>query len=138
MGTPCVNFEHAPYDGATVVRMVEDAWHDAAGLPLPSGRPMPQPPVAQTESVGECVQLRFELSPKTTSAIEKATKKCAAFTDITKFELVDFSRFGKGAMKGWRLSPDGTYNYCSPVSVFYVYFFLSPRGQLRGEWFAFC
>jgi hypothetical protein len=116
-GTPCVNFEHAPYDGATVVRMVEDAWHDAAGMALPSGRPMPQPPVAQTERVGELVPLPFELSPRTAAAVEKATRKCAAFTDISKFELLDFSRFGKQAIKGWRLSPDGAYRATARVCV---------------------
>ena len=69
---------------------------------------MPQPPVAQTERVGEWVSLPFELSPRSAAAVEKATEKCAAFTDISKFELLDFSKFGKQAMKGWRLSPDGT------------------------------
>eukprot|EP00037_Helgoeca_nana_P033103 m.416677 g.416677 ORF g.416677 m.416677 type:complete len:661 (+) comp30061_c0_seq1:74-2056(+) len=106
-GTACINFEHAPYDGATVVRMLEDMWHEACGLPLPSGRPDPHPAVAVTNMAGECTRLAFELTAQSEAAVQHATAKSTQFASITKFKLLDFRNFGKSAMKRWRMSPDG-------------------------------
>lgn len=107
-GATCVNFEHAPYDGATVVRLMEDVWAEVAGVPLPTGRSLPSPPVAQTTALNVTPQrLPFELSPRSTAAIQHATDKFCRFADITKLAFVDFTEFGKGEMKSWKMSPDG-------------------------------
>ena len=63
LGTAGVNFEHAPYDGATVVRMVDDAWHEACKLPLPSGRPVSSsPPPSHSHSLSFWVNARWHRS----------------------------------------------------------------------------
>ena len=107
LGTAGVNFEHAPYDGATVVRMVDDAWHEACALPLPSGRPSVRSAIAALDEVPAPTRRLFDLSDRTKRAVVHAHAKNDAFCSITKVVGIEWTRFGKAAMKGWRMSPDG-------------------------------
>lgn len=49
----------------------------------------------------------FDLSDRTKKAIAHAHVKNDAFCSITKVVGIEWTRFGKAAMKGWRMSPDG-------------------------------
>lgn len=117
-GVACINFEHAPYDGATVVRMLEDMWHDAADRPRPSGRPAPSPAVLEANTAGNIRKLSFDLSDTSAAAISHATEKFHSFCDITKFQMLNFTAFGKETMKGWRLSPDACIQLAYQLAYF--------------------
>ena len=97
-----------PYDGATVLRLIEDSWHDAAGVPCPYQRPLPSVPVVDAVGGNNGVtKLEFALSSSSAAAVDEAHRKFASFAGITKFHALHFSDFGKAQIKKWRVSPDG-------------------------------
>lgn len=103
MGTAYIKFEHTPYDGATVVRMLEDLWHEAADTRSRVGgqthTERSQPPTWLEKYTGHA----FELTAQSEAAVQHATVKSTQFASITKFKLLDIQ------MKHWRMSPDGCY-----------------------------
>eukprot|EP00039_Didymoeca_costata_P009244 m.122053 g.122053 ORF g.122053 m.122053 type:complete len:658 (-) comp14415_c0_seq3:2294-4267(-) len=107
-GKIALNFEHAPYDGSTVARLLEDCWHEASGLPLPAGRPSLQELGLDIGSIKpDTTKHQFYISPRTKSAVEHANKKYSSFTDVTKVHVLEFNHFGKNTLKSWKMSPDG-------------------------------
>jgi hypothetical protein len=78
--------------------MMEDAWHDAAALPLPNKRPSPKAGLAQIsmQEMPPAVRLEFQFSDRTEQAILAATAKNDQFVEITKIVAINFEEFGKG------------------------------------------
>eukprot|EP00040_Diaphanoeca_grandis_P019710 m.104204 g.104204 ORF g.104204 m.104204 type:complete len:658 (-) comp27556_c0_seq1:244-2217(-) len=99
-GTSGINFEHAPYDGMTLVRLIEESWSDAANV---AAIPMIEPESASaTQEL-----LSFNFDAEATEMIKLANDKFKSFANNTKVVGIDFNQFGKSQIKKWKVSPDG-------------------------------
>ena len=141
-GVTGVNFEHAPCDGGTVRRLIEDSWHDAAGVPCPYQRPLPS--VSIVDSVGAnngVKKLDFALSSSSAAAIDEAHSKFVSLVSVTKYRGLHFTDFGMAQIKKWRVSPDGyiqmayqlAYKRLHGPSKISVYEVCSTKRFLRGR-----
>ena len=55
-----------------MLRLIEDSWHDAAGVPCPYQRPLPSVPIVDVVSGNNGVKkLEFALSSSSAAAIDE-------------------------------------------------------------------
>lgn len=134
VGTTGINFEHAPYDGMTLVRLIDESYGDAAGQAAI--------PVMQSELfAARSNLLEFEFSKEETEMIRSANEKFRSFVNNTKLVGINFNTFGKSQIKKWKVSPDGYIQLayqlahrrqhgCSNISVYEA---ASTKKFLRGR-----
>lgn len=106
-GRAGVNFEHSPFDGATIVRFLDDMWADAQGLPMPSGTLAFSALTTHTLDIKEAVRIPWELSAETQGSMTLAGEHWSNLVHANQSVGLDFQAFGKEEMKTWKQSPDG-------------------------------
>jgi hypothetical protein len=106
-GKAGVNFEHSPFDGATIVRFLDDMWADAQGLPMPSGTPSFQAREGSADGGAPPQLLEWNLSVKTKTQLKDAAERWATLVGAINVHGLEFKHFGKGEIKTWKQSPDG-------------------------------
>eukprot|EP00040_Diaphanoeca_grandis_P002932 m.23152 g.23152 ORF g.23152 m.23152 type:complete len:663 (+) comp14085_c0_seq1:128-2116(+) len=105
-GAAAVNFEHSPMDGATLIRMMNDSWHDAQGLQ--SGKQVPDHVTECTWPVLTVKPLEFDFSEHINTTINEAAAAFARVRDVTRVHAFHFNNFGAKEIKSWGVGPDGT------------------------------
>eukprot|EP00611_Tribonema_gayanum_P024891 TRINITY_DN5571_c0_g5_i2.p1 TRINITY_DN5571_c0_g5~~TRINITY_DN5571_c0_g5_i2.p1 ORF type:complete len:610 (+),score=168.31 TRINITY_DN5571_c0_g5_i2:92-1831(+) len=103
-GAAAVNFEHSYSDGMAWCRNLGEVWHDIYGVPSKNVRTLAEVPTHDTHP--QAKELTWKLSNHVEQAAEAARqsylKDCAGLG----LKVLDFTSFGKGAFKGWKVSPD--------------------------------
>eukprot|EP00240_Pyramimonas_obovata_P002968 CAMPEP_0118923536 /NCGR_PEP_ID=MMETSP1169-20130426/2020_1 /TAXON_ID=36882 /ORGANISM="Pyramimonas obovata, Strain CCMP722" /LENGTH=625 /DNA_ID=CAMNT_0006864543 /DNA_START=30 /DNA_END=1907 /DNA_ORIENTATION=+ len=103
MGVTC---EHSYADGTNWGRFIRETMNDALGKPDPSG-PLPTLPTHAAAAAPAPKPLVFTVSADMESKIAAAEANHAKLTGDLETAVIDFTEFGKGAIKGWNCSPDG-------------------------------
>jgi carnitine O-acetyltransferase len=105
-GEAAVNFEHSPFDGSTIIRMMNDVWHDAAGRS--SGK---QLPARADESAGIVPivpqPLEFTLPAAVALSARQASSDFEQLKAVIAVHALHFRHFGVREVRGWGLNPDG-------------------------------
>jgi hypothetical protein len=137
-GRACVNFEHSPFDGKTIVRFLDDVWHDAQGLAMPSGTPsfeaLHAAPASFGSGAADCAPaLAWDYAPRTAAALAHAAQGWERLVNANQTVGLDFKHFGKAEIKRWKQSPDG----CIQLAFQLAYFRLhgSSRISVYESWY---
>jgi carnitine O-acetyltransferase len=98
----CCNFEHSPMDGATIIRMMNDVWHDAQGLN--SGLQLPAKANISSSLNAPAPTLIpvIVTSEQEARLITKADRSFGIFKSNTMTEAFHFDTFGGTEIKRWK------------------------------------
>jgi hypothetical protein len=97
----------SPFDGATIVRFLDDMWADAQALPMPSGTPAYEAREGSMAGGGAPELLGWSFSEATRAHLTEAAERWALLVGAININGLEFKHFGKGEIKTWKQSPDG-------------------------------
>eukprot|EP00035_Acanthoeca_spectabilis_P007930 m.146460 g.146460 ORF g.146460 m.146460 type:complete len:635 (+) comp14145_c0_seq3:132-2036(+) len=106
-GDAAVNFEHSPFDGSTLIRMMNDVWHMAAGLS--SGKDVPSTAAEDISWTPRPERVALVMSPEVRGATQAASASFGSLKGALNVSPVHFDDFGAAEIRGWGrdYGPDG-------------------------------
>jgi len=105
-----LNFEHSPFDGATVVRMADEVYLRAVRRPTGRGelRNFRDASTKQLKSIAWSPRpLHFDETPQVVAALSTACRDLHVLATSNSTRLLHFEKFGKDSLKQLKCSPDG-------------------------------
>jgi carnitine O-acetyltransferase len=119
----CCNFEHSPMDGATIIRMMNDVWHDAQGLSSGLQLPTMATTFSSVNGALSPTLIPFAITPEQqTRLLQKADQSFGVFRSNTMTRAFRFSKFGAAEMKRWKSGgPDSILQMAFQMAYFRVH-----------------
>ena len=111
-GEAVVNFEHSMYDGAAILRLLDDSYYMMLGDAPKIGKPFQYKWWSPPTGAEAPEKLNWTFSSNVRKAIQAARKFHAEQCENVKLACIDFSQYGSRQLKQWGLSPDATAQIC--------------------------
>jgi hypothetical protein len=116
------NFEHSWGDGSTILRMINDVWHDAQQLAQRPGTPFVSVAArVMMAPAAEVRELRWVLAAGVQAQLqvaEQAFGRLRAVTDVCSWFFTDF---GASEIKSWGYGPDSILQLAFQAAYFLVH-----------------